>query len=282
VATQDRPQEDVAETSFGQVHDLGEHRVLIECFLGAEMLLHELPEAFVRVTEPTEEPRPRWADEASQRDAEPAAVQRLFGGRGDRGHSREPPRQRRRLPDRHRLDVSRLEHDLLVAAAQSLAELAKEQRLTRTRRRGLIREQRERQVVQERRRLGGRFEADARFLVERLDQRDFPPLVPRREGFAKLVEAPMRAGSRQPSEQIGAGHDLGDHGRSQRRRGRRLRHVDLEEARQLDLGGQRLERARNGAVSFGRDTQSRGVDRLELLPGGGERPGERDRFRPRE
>jgi hypothetical protein len=124
VATQDRPQEDVAETSFGQVHDLGEHRVLIECFLGAEMLLHELPEAFVRVTEPTEEPRPRWADEASQRDAEPAAVQRLFGGRGDRGHRRESPRQRRRLPDRHGLDVSRLEHDLLVAAAQSLAELA--------------------------------------------------------------------------------------------------------------------------------------------------------------
>jgi hypothetical protein len=68
-----------------------------------------------------------------------------------------------------------------VAAAQSLAELANEQRLTRTRRRGLIRERRKRQVVKKRRRLGGRFEADTRFLVERLDQRDFPPLAARGE-----------------------------------------------------------------------------------------------------
>ena len=153
-----------------------------------------------------------------------------------------------------------------VAAAQSLAELAKKQRLTRTRRRGLIRERRERQVAQERRRLGGRFEADARFLVERLDAGTSRPSY----RAVKASRTGRGSDSSRVAPAVGAGrtrHDLGDHRRSQRRRGRRLRHVDLEETRQLDLGGQRLERARNGAVSSGRDTQSRGVDGLELLPG---------------
>ena len=95
-------------------------------------------------------------------------------------------------------------------------------------------------------------------------QRHLPPLaVALVELLAELVEHLGGRSTASAAQDLDAAHDLLQHGAAERRPVAGLDHVELEEARQLDRGGQLLAGLGHRRVAVGRRAGAAGVERRQ-------------------
>ena len=295
-AAQHRPRQDVADPPLRQVDDLREQRAGGQGLLGAQVL-GDLPRDLgVGVAEAAEQAGARGADRAPEEDAEVAGVERLLRRGGDRRHHLERVGQGRQLGGlaggcrsgggRQAVDVLGGEVDLPAAGGERVGEEGEQVGFARRpghRRVGC--RGADRQSLEEGGGLGAGvarlLETDPDLLVEHLDERHLPLLaVAIGKVLAELLEQ-VGPPAGDPAQQRDAALDLGEHGGAERGSGGRLDHVELEEAGELDRGGQVGEPARDLAVALRRLPRPGGVEPGErvarpgqALPGVGGQPGE--------
>ena len=246
VLAQHRPAQDVAQPALVQVYDLGEDGVRTQRLLGAEMVAYELVQRGRGVTEAAQHARARGAAGAAQQHLELAARQRLGRRRHHRGHDREGVGERGRVVRGQRVHIRVGEHELVLAAGPDVLEPAQEPAMQLGERRALVRRRsRKGQVEQQRgaRRAGivAGLEADARLLVQDLDQRHLAILVALLKGATKPRQRVLGPGGQDAPEHLEAALQRLDDRGPQRGLGSGLDQVDLEQARAIDRHGQRLE-----------------------------------------
>lgn len=196
VGAQHRTQQDVAHSTLGEVHDLGEHRAGSLGLLGRQVGGCDRFDLRPEVTEAPQQVSPRATVDGVEPHEEVAGGERLEGGRRDRAHHREGRRFVARRPLRQRRDVGVVEHQLAQAGAEQL-EHARRQVLGALPPAAMIdrrRRGREPQPVEQRLRRGAPGpEADAGLLVEHLDQRHPRRLVACDERVAEPLHSSRSA-----------------------------------------------------------------------------------------
>ncbi len=273
VLAQHRPRQDVADPPLRQVDDLGEDGLRVERLLGPQVGLDLAVELGVGVAEAAEQPRSRGAAGVVEEDLEIPPVERLLRGRGEGDHDVKGLREggfllRRVVGRRHAVEILGGDLDLPLPLGERPVEPGEQEGLDAPPGDAvLLGGGTERDPAQQRRGLGpevgGALVADADLLVERLEERHLAPLEPFVEVLAEPFEPLDRPVDGETEQDLQGARHLGQHLAAQRRAVAGLDHVELEEARHLDRGGQLAQRLGHRLVAGGIGPRAAGVELLQ-------------------
>ncbi len=214
VSAQDGTCQDVADAPGRQVYDLGEDGIGPERFLGRDVRLDTLADGRIGVAEAAEHSRARGSRGVVEEEAEVAPLDGLHRGSGERGHDVKGVGHRRRaLRILERREVVLGERELLASGRERAREELQLRGIARAPRLAPLGGAVQRKAGQQRRCLGRAIaralEADARLLVERIEERHLPvESVTVRERVAELFESATTGLMGEAAQDLDAAKDL--------------------------------------------------------------------------